>query len=282
MRRLLGRAVLAGPLVLAVPLILRPEPRASFEQEQAALDDLVARAQLIFRGTVQRRAAATVLSLPVSERTAVVRVDEVFLAPERFGRLQGQLVTVQLDSAEDARVELEPGQPAVFFTVGWFYEQTVGVREVGRLTLEQAGSDIRRRISRALQDVKDGKMRERLAGAELVVVGKVASVAPASVEREGPPGEHDPLWWEATIAVESVEKGALEDAVVRVYFPSSTDVAWYRAPKFIAGQEGIWILRRTEIRGLAVEGYTALDPLDVRPKSELRRIRALLQARPPE
>ena len=47
------------------------------------LQELASQATLIFRGTVERLNATTMSAVPVTENTAVVRVDEVFEAPPR-------------------------------------------------------------------------------------------------------------------------------------------------------------------------------------------------------
>ena len=54
---------------------------------------------------------------------------------------------------------------------------------------------------------------------------------------------------------------------------------WVSAPKFHVGQEGIWILQAQKMERTTPElgsvAYTALDPEDFRPKSEMVRIRRL-------
>src|SRR5262249_5096060 len=78
---------------------------------------------------------------------------------------------------------------------------------------------------------------------------------------------------------------------VTVLFPASTDVRWYKAPKFQAGEKGLFILHKTkiktdehrELRGLApeeggeVEVYTALHPDDVQPLKQQYAIKALFR-----
>ena len=102
------------------------------------------------------------------------------------------------------------------------------------------------------------------------------------------------------IAVDDVHKGrdAKRDIVIR--FPASTDVKWYRAPKFQAGQKGFFMLHDTLVttraqragrgkRALApgapeVEAtehvYTALSPMDFQPYHDPAGIRAILETRP--
>jgi hypothetical protein len=56
---------------------------------------------------------------------------------------------------------------------------------------------------------------------------------------------------------------------------------WIDAPKFPEGQYGIWILQRNQQEkgwaNMRLAGYTALDPLDFQPASQVDRIRALVK-----
>ena len=67
-------------------------------------------------------------------------------------------------------------------------------------------------------------------------------------------------------------KGESDQKTIPLFYPNSTDVKWYKSPKFRVSQEGIWILRRKEIGE-----YTALDPLDFQRTDQLERIRRLLK-----
>ncbi len=63
--------------------------------------------------------------------------------------------------------------------------------------------------------------------------------------------------------------------------PRSTDELWIDSPKFVPGQEGVWLLHRDQQeRGAAamrVSGaLTALDPIDFQPRDRLEQVRSLL------
>ena len=66
-----------------------------------------------------------------------------------------------------------------------------------------------------------------------------------------------------------------------VLFPSSIDVMWVNAPKFHAGQEGMWFLRSEQVPRAATEVfpsvYTVLDPTDFQPRENAERVRSLLE-----
>src|SRR4029077_19308499 len=68
------------------------------------------RASFIFTGTVQALKRATVPNVPLSERTVVVRVDEVVRGSGALSHLAGRDITVQLGDRERVR----PGQAATF------------------------------------------------------------------------------------------------------------------------------------------------------------------------
>jgi hypothetical protein len=101
----------------------------------------------------------------------------------------------------------------------------------------------------------------RFAAADVVVSGRVGQLrAVARRARRGaltaPITEHDPQWHEAVVEVTAVRKGRRVPRSIRVRFPASTDVAWARAPKLRAGQQGTFLLKREGA------GYTviAVDP----------------------
>jgi hypothetical protein len=121
--------------------------------------------------------------------------------------------------------------------------------------------------------------QERIADADLIVMGTVSMVTMAAPSPRVPITRHAPVWNRAMIEIEGVEKGTPPGKRVEALFPSSTDVMWYSVPKFYQGQQGIWILRRTAIEELGVTGYTALHPEDVQPKDRLAAIREALAAR---
>lgn len=130
----------------------------------------------------------------------------------------------------------------------------------------------------------DAPLARRLREAQVVVTGRVSNVRPsaaatAAADQTGPPGEHDPQWSEAVVAVDSVLKGALTGPVVIVY-PASIDVAWYCAPKYHAGQTGVFLLHSANVPEAAAvqysNTYTSLHSADSVPASDTARVRALL------
>jgi hypothetical protein len=151
------------------------------------------------------------------------------------------------------------------------------------------------------------ELKERIDTADLVVSGTVSAVrlpppaAPlthaaraADAASAGPVSEHDPKWREAVVQVASVHKGHHGDDTVTVLFPASTDVRWYKAPKFEPGQRGTFVLHKTKVKEAErvephvrallepaaaekeVDAYTALNPADFQPGTQQDRIPGLL------
>ncbi len=130
-------------------------------------------------------------------------------------------------------------------------------------------------------------LEQRMANADIVVVGKVSAIKamPASAPR-GPISHQNPRLKIATIDVESVVKGSSNEKQVDVLYASSRDRRWYRSWKPEMGQQGIWILYKPENQGLGTLGaaatqgpavYSALRPGDYQPKDQLSRVRGLNQ-----
>jgi hypothetical protein len=234
-------------------------------------EGFAAESQFVFKGTVEKVNASTMPTVRASEQTAIVRVDDVLQAPPVMAAFTGSSITVQV--GPDQR--LAEGQRAVFFTNGWQYGRDLAVTAV---SVRPAGAEDMAESPTAPDDAvarfADREVRERVAGADLIVVGRVASVRPRPESPAEPRvlTEHEPQWHEADVQVESVEKGGPPDTTVTVDFPRSTDVAWYQAPKFSEGDEGVWLLRHKEAEPTRVV-YTALHPLDFHPKDALPMIR---------
>jgi hypothetical protein len=227
------------------------------------------RASLIFTGTVQALKRATVPNVPLSSRTAVVRVDEVVRGSGALLHLTGRDITVQLGDRERIR----PGQTATFYTESWLFGESVAVRSLGHADVTRAASA--RAVSagdpvwaKAARD-----LREHLADADLIVRGRVARVAspatpPGRARGAGltpkstaPISEHAALWREAVIDVDQVAKGTRRTKRVTVRFPSSTDVRWAKVPKLRPGQEGVFLLHGSGTGSV----YTLLHAQDVQP-----------------
>jgi hypothetical protein len=265
------------------------------------------KATFVFKGAIRKVRAATMRNLPVDERTAVVHVEQVLDAPPSLARYAGRNITVQLAPRGKAAV----GQELIFHTAGWIFGDSVAVRAVKQEPVTRAGAA---RLARALDPTReraDREMRERVAAADLVVSGKVVAVKlPGESEPSAraarqtapaiskPVSEHDPKWREAVVEVDEVHKGEHGTHRVSVLFPSSTDVRWYKAPKFTAGQQGFFVLHKTTMkeaeqvdtraRALAtppsderdVEVYTALHPADVRPLTDEEHVRRAIARTP--
>jgi hypothetical protein len=244
---------------------------AAFGQAASGPEGLTRAAQFIFRGTVQKVGAANLDVVQADSSTAVVRVDEVLKATASLGDFTGHEITVKLAQPGDATA----GEQAVFFTNGWLYGSTLAVVEVGRLHGDAAL--LRGQVAAAVRQADDETLRGRLAGAALVVAGRVVETHPAVVAGEpGEGSEHDPQWWEAVVQVDTVFKGKPAGQRVTFLYPTSEDVAWFEAPKPRVGWDGIWLLYRDQLPELALPGYTALKPWNLLSRGQADAVRRLL------
>jgi hypothetical protein len=240
-----------------------------------SIEDLARQAKLIFRGTVGRLNAATMTAVPVTASTAVVTVDEVFQAPAVLGDLTGREITVQLGEARPA----QPGDQGVFFANPWLYGEGIAVQEVDRRPVGRDAARVGRAVAGVVRELPNEALAVRVAAAEAVVAGTVVDNRPAAVAGSPRVTEHDPQWWEAVVAVESVAKGDVPQPTVAVLFARSEDVMWFQAPKLRVGQAGTWLLHRAEpLTADAVAGFAVVDPLDVQPRAEFERVQGLVQA----
>ena len=254
----------------------------------------------VFRGVVKKTRAATMKEVPVGSRTAIVRVEEVLEAPSALAKLKGQDIAVELSGKK----KIAKGDTLILHTRSWVFGKSVAVRSEREERTETTGGARAAGLSDPAETRRIRKVRAQLDRADLVVSGKVAAVTvPPTPSRarsltavkttEGlRVSEHDPKWRQAVIDVHETHKGSRTPAQVTVLFPASTDVRWYRAPKFQAGQIAVFILKKTklktdehrELRGLRrggaageVEVYTALDPNDVHAVGQETIIKGLVR-----
>ena len=236
--------------------------------------DAVWLSPFIFTGQVRKRRAATLSLVDVSEFDAIIAVERVLRRPPGVVDFSGLEVTLRGDSA----VELADGRTALFAADGWLYGESLALIEVTRMDERQGNAE--QKIKQAEERAAVEALRARLRRANLVIVAVVEKTNPRGDKELPPVSEHDPLWWEAWLKVESVERGKVPRQP-RLLYPSSLDEYWYESPKFKPGDEGVFLLQRDQKeRGPSqyrVRGYTALDPLDFQPRERLDELRRLLK-----
>lgn len=232
-----------------------------------SVKSLTRSASYVFRGTVRRTGAANLSIVEPDARTAVVRVDEVLKSSGTLDDFTGTDVTVFLSR------DLKPGDQAVFFTDVRLLGESLGLQELGRASGSAKG--LATQVKSARGELLREDLAVRLAGADLVVSGRVVSTRPTYLlPRLDPITEHDPLWWEAVLEVRSVLKGKAVEKTVSFQYPSSQDVMWAQVPKPSAGDEGTWLLhRQAPENGAPV--YAAVDRQDLLSGAEAKVAAAL-------
>jgi hypothetical protein len=252
-------------------------------------------AKFIFEGKVSKTKATNVKAMSGTDQSAVVTIERVVSAPEPLIAYTGRNVTVRLAEGE----RLKQGQRATFYTNGLVFGENLAVQSLGHepvkaqaakaaaATVAAAGGAIQHSAARM---AAHRKIREQASEAPVVISGKVVAVglptsagaAVAAASGAAKPewiSEHDPSWREAVVEVQDVHKGTVGTDRVVLRFPSSTDVRWYRAPKFQTGQEGVFSLHRDAVSGHVAPGamaatlagpnvkesYTCLDPAGFQP-----------------
>jgi hypothetical protein len=259
-------------------------------------------AKFLFKGTVRKLGATALAQVPKGEETAIVRVDEVLLAPPALAKTVGKEITVKLAKGAKPKV----GDQVLFHANGWLFGKTVAVESVKQEAPAQAKAIMAGRTADPTRNLKDRELENRVASADMVVEGEVSSVHLPESEMAAtwaagpsrPVSEHDPKWREAVVTVKTVHKGEPTTKQVVVRFPSSMDVQWHLAPKFHAGDRGVWVLHSpkapdagaaaqpkgapalamtaTAIPGAAV--YTALSPMDFHPASQADTVASVIRA----
>lgn len=234
-------------------------------------------ASFVFKGTVLKLRATTTTEIAKSDRTIVVRVDEIVLAPEALAQYNGQDITVQLAG----RKKVAKGQQLVFYTNGLLYGESLAVESVDHSVAKTVHAAAATVVPDPVRNMVERDVLSRAATADTVISGRVTSVrVPADVVAAhnvlagGLPteriSEHDPDWRIAEVQVDQVLKGRHAARTAEIRFPSSDDVLWHYAPKLRSGYEGLFILHRAERERAAARSaptqdageYVCLHPAD--------------------
>lgn len=256
------RAALALITLLALP---------AFRSQEPTFIETVRQSGFIFVGRVKALGAATP-TIPREPNSAVIVVERVLEALPPVGNPTGREVTVRLRDPGKMR----PGGRLVFFTYVNSAGATLGLIELASQPADQIDA-LAQRIRVARRTLADDALTQRLRRAELVVVGVFGEAHPVDAAGE-PASEHDPLWWRAPIRVESFEKGRATPESVFVNIATNVDYLWAQAPKPRPGAEGIYLLQPDPEKRFRIAGLFLVDSLDALPKTELDRVRRLLQA----
>jgi hypothetical protein len=252
-------------------------------------------ASFVFTGTVKKLKAATMTSVPITKQTAVVHVDQVQQAPKILSRYEGHDITVQLRERSD----LKAGMQAIFYTNEWLFGDGVAVQEQRHTEVGQSAAAPASKSGSA-PGREAQALRQHLEDADIVVSGKVISVGlpketgakgaragSGTASLTGRVSEHSPLWNEALVEVQTVEKGRESHKQIVVRFPRSSDVAWAKAPKFEPGQQGLFVLHRASEEGASSrrgggkskqgpQSYVALHAHDFLPTHKTEQVRSLI------
>jgi len=234
---------------------------------KADLSRLVDESRFIFLGTVIRQGATDTHVTVGPEKTVMVRVDEILRSTDVLSKLTGAEVVVASEHAGGME------GTHLFFTNGVAYGDRVVVQEVGR---REPSAEVIRDVRALIKAARERPLLERIAGADLIITGKVIASKPAE-KRSIRRSEHDPDWWIARVQVQSVLKGGKTDKEIDVLFAHSMDIAWYRSPKLEEGLSGIFILRHVNANESPPEVgrsiYQCVDPLDFLPIEKLHEVR---------
>jgi hypothetical protein len=234
---------------------------------------LVAAAGFVFRGSIEREWQGDAPAVPAKEGEIVAtRIEEVLRSTEVLRGVAGQSALVISRHAG----ALRHLHGVILFAECVSLGRQLLLREIGYIESSAVTS---RQMAEAIREADVRPLRERVAGADLIVTGEVVESQPTE-SAKNPKSEHDPMWWIARVMVKSVLKGRKPAGKVDVLFANSIDIAWYKSPKLHPGTSGILLLRHLT-RGDASKdvprtAYEAIDPLDLLPIERLAEVERLL------
>ena len=202
---------------------------------------------LTFVGTVQSVTSTAPSDGVQAVRSAVVRVDQVLLAPDVLGDLTGSAMTVLVGTHD----RLDAGCAYRFGVAGSSYGERIVTRLV---SLSAAG------VRGKLPAPSQAAQRTRFEAADMVVAGTLETVGPVtqSLRRT----EHDLASSIATLKVETLLKSIearSQPETIEVELPMSTDVLWQRTHEPTAGCRAVFFLRDSYGADHA-DGHQFADP----------------------
>lgn len=258
-------------MLFAITLLLGCSPKLIRPDVQ----DFVQQSHFIFRGTIQKVNASNVVSIPQSNKTAIVRVDEIIDSPRTLPNLAAQDLTILLKNPES----IIEGDQAFFFTQGYSYGATMSIKEVGHLTPDHKSEILKEQIIQAITELPDRNLLRYLAKTDLVVLGKVKQLNIGKNVTSGfPISEHDPRFGKAMIEIQSVLKGSFSKTQIEIQFATSEDVMWLHSPKPQLGQEGVWLLHKGGPKDRGQTFYFALEAIDFMPLDRKKKVKKLLKS----
>jgi hypothetical protein len=227
---------------------------------------LVGEAGFIFRGKVIRHGTTDAqLTASAAGNIVTAEIEEILHGTDVLRDLTGKQAIVISDHA----AEIEDGSVLVLFTNCISLGDAVVVRELGQV---KASRETERDIMQAVKMVSEQPLRSRVERADLIITGKVLesrSAGTTTILKS----EHDPDWWIARVAVQSVLKGKETKREIEVLFPNSADIVWYKVPKLREGLTGIFLLQLLKAKEapkeIARPIYQITDPLDFLPEERL-------------
>ncbi|HEY8077456.1 MAG TPA: hypothetical protein VIF62_25195 [Labilithrix sp.] len=198
------------------------------------------------------------------DHLAVARLDAVLAENKRFvSGLVGSEVTLHVEHP------VTSGEQLVFFGNTGSIGASVSLVEVG--SYRDDGSNAEERIAVARRDRDRRDLGARIRGSRWVLTGRVVSVG--QPQGRTPISEHDGFFTEAVIATEDALAGAPPPRV-RVRFASSTDVAWWHAPKLTVGEEAVFFVQPSDDPAFAGD---VLREDDVRPLAQRAAVADVLR-----
>lgn len=230
--------------------------------------------EFIFKGTVKVLHTSTI-NAKESESLGVVNVTDIIKSPESMSNLKGKDITVSFNNVANVTA----GDEIILFSNAYVLGSEVAVAEVGRMKPDESKSSVANLTANAEDAMKryqDDQLKERIARSELVIAGKITAVNVLKLEHKFE-SEHDPVWTEATVQVDEMMKGKAAKTITFV-FAASTDVAWYRAPKFKQGDQGVFLLRKGQSKAQLRERHVIIDKEDFyTDKERISKIRSFIK-----
>ncbi|MCH8860690.1 MAG: hypothetical protein IH843_06100, partial [Thaumarchaeota archaeon] len=115
---------------------------------------VIGQSNFIFSGTIVKMNASNI-GVITDVSSAIVLVDEVIDAVSPYDQMKGKEITILLASDQNRNA----GEKEVFYTMGWYYGKTLGVKEIPNNLREEILSGHKERIAQERINIQNDSLR---------------------------------------------------------------------------------------------------------------------------
>ncbi len=228
---------------------------------QTQIEKTLAKAPLVFIGTITKIGSANLAVIEPDNRTALVKVERVVNAPSAFQGITNTTVTIKLPDGTKNKM----GDTKLFYTKKWMYGENLALEVVVAETIDKDYRQIIHEFRNAKSNMERKEKLSRLQGADLVVEGRVIKMEDSELNKQFPISFRSPLWISVSIQITATLKSKYEGKVVIALINKGGETEEATPLEINIGKTGVWLLRKQKVEGFnkkTLREYYIIDEPD--------------------